>query len=480
MTLEKLLYFIPKVEVPKKVVSFKEKLFWTLIVLVVYYILCQVTIYGLDPAASDYYKEMRAILAGNFASIITLGIGPIVMASIILQLLTGAKLIKFDLSTIEGRTYYQNVQRLLAIIFTLVEATMLVVSGQLPPRKEFVEAFGFGGAASIIIFQVFLGGLLIILLDDVVSKWGFGSGLSLFIAAGVSQEIMVGSFNPLPTEKGGEPAGAIPAFLASLSKGMPEFIRPGVAPDLLTVFATIIVFIVCLYAQLMRVEIPLVYGRIGKFGRRFPVPLIYASNLPVIFAMALLMNFRIWATLLSSKGFSEITILGHKLTLWTIDAQGHVTGGLLYYLMPNTLFAEHLAQGVLTWHEILNAIIFTIFMVIASIIFSILWVEVSGMDAESLAKRLHEAGMQIPGFRRDERVMIRILNRYIPAVTILGGAFVGLLAAFATLTGAFGGGTGVLLTVGIIYNLYQEIASHQLIEMHPIIRKLVGERKVVF
>jgi len=477
--LEKLFYYIPKVEVPRKVVSFREKLFWTLIVLIVYYILCQVTIYGLDPTASDYYKEMRAILAGNFASIITLGIGPIVMASIILQLLTGAKIIKFDLSTIEGRTYYQNVERLLAIIFTLIEASMLVISGQLPPRKEFIEALGFGKAASILVFQVFLGGLLIILLDDVVSKWGFGSGLSLFIAAGVSQEIMVGAFNPLPTE-GGEPAGAIPAFLVSLSKGMPEFVRPGLAPDLLTVFATIIIFIICLYAQVMRVEIPLVYGRIGKFGRRFPVPLVYASNLPVIFAMALLMNFRIWATLLSTKGLNEITIFGHSITLWVIDAGGHVTGGLLYYLMPNTLFTEHLVQGILTKHEILNAIIFTIFMVITSIIFSVLWVEVSGMDAESLAKRLHEAGMQIPGFRRDERVTLRILKRYIPAVTILGGAFVGLLAAFATLTGAFGGGTGVLLLVGIIYNLYQEIASHQLMEMHPIIRKIVGERKIAF
>ncbi|MCQ8905713.1 MAG: preprotein translocase subunit SecY, partial [Methanothermobacter sp.] len=69
----------------------------------------------------------------------------------------------------------------------------------------------------------------------------------------------------------------------------------------------------------------------------------------------------------------------------------------------------------------------------------------------------------------------KILKRYIPTITILGGAFVGLLAFVADLTGSLGGGTGVLLTVGIVYRLYEEIAQEQLMDMHPILRSFLGD-----
>ena len=67
------------------------------------------------------------------------------------------------------------------------------------------------------------------------------------------------------------------------------------------------------------------------------------------------------------------------------------------------------------------------------------------------------------------------MKKYIPALTVLGGLFVGLLAFGADLTGALGGGTGVLLTVGIIYRLYEEIAQEQLMEMHPMLRNFLGQ-----
>ena len=118
-------------------------------------------------------------------------------------------------------------------------------------------------------------------------------------------------------------------------------------------------------------------------------------------------------------------------------------------------------------------------MVVGSILFSMLWVGVSGMNAENLAEKLVNSGMQIPGFRTDKRIIQKVLNRYVPYLTIMGGAFVGALAAGAEFTGALGGGTGVLLTVGIIYHLYEEIASEQLVEMHPAIRNFIGEHGII-
>jgi preprotein translocase subunit SecY len=85
--------------------------------------------------------------------------------------------------------------------------------------------------------------------------------------------------------------------------------------------------------------------------------------------------------------------------------------------------------------------------------------------------------MQIPGFRRNPQVIERVMERYIPQVTVLGGALVGLLAVMANMLGTVGqvSGTGLLLTVSITYKLYEEIAEEQLMEMHPMMRQMFGD-----
>jgi preprotein translocase subunit SecY len=84
--------------------------------------------------------------------------------------------------------------------------------------------------------------------------------------------------------------------------------------------------------------------------------------------------------------------------------------------------------------------------------------------------------MQIPGFRQNVRSIERVLEQYIPQVTVIGGALVGLLAVMANMLGTIGGvsGTGLLLTVSITYKLYEEIAEEQLMEMHPMMRQMFG------
>jgi len=100
------------------------------------------------------------------------------------------------------------------------------------------------------------------------------------------------------------------------------------------------------------------------------------------------------------------------------------------------------------------------------------------MGPEAVARQIQSSGMIIPGFRRDPRVLKRVLERYIPQVTIISGAFVGLLAATADMIGTVGNtsGTGVLLTVGILIRLYEEIGKEQMMEMHPVLRGFFGGR----
>ena len=435
---------LPQVRSPTYRVPFKEKLKWTGIILILYFILGQIALFGLSGNAVDQFAQLRAVLAGEFGSIITLGIGPIVSASIILQLLVGGKILKLDLSTHEDKAFFQGLQKTLALVFTLFEAAVLVFTGTLAPSSPEL--------AWVVILQIFIGGLLIIFLDEVVSKWGFGSGVGLFIAAGVAQQIIVGSLNPLSAPgQPGEPSGAIPQFFYSLTTSQPDFSL------LLPVLSVIVVFLVVVYAQSMRVEIPLSYGGVKGARGKYPLKFIYASNMPVILASALLLNVQLFAALFQKLGFP---ILGEI-------SNGQAISGLAYYLTTPT------SLGVL-FTDPLRVLFYGVVFIILCVLFSWLWVELSGIGPKQVAKQLHGMGMQIPGFRSSRTQFERILKKYIPVITVLGGAFVGFLAFGADLTSALGGGTGVLLTVGIVYQLYEEIAQEQLMDMHPMLRNFLG------
>ncbi|MBU2496447.1 MAG: preprotein translocase subunit SecY, partial [Nanoarchaeota archaeon] len=130
-------------------------------------------------------------------------------------------------------------------------------------------------------------------------------------------------------------------------------------------------------------------------------------------------------------------------------------------------------KGGLTNIAIMQSIVYTLLMVGGSVLFAVFWVKTAGMDARSQAKNIMASGLQIPGFRRDERILEAILNRYIMPLTVMGGIAVGLLAAVADLLGALVMGTGILLAVMIVYKLYEEIAHQHAMDMHPSLKKFI-------
>lgn len=437
--------YLPQVKSPSYRVPFKEKLKWTGVILILYFVLTQIPLFGLSPTAVDQFSQLRAVMAGSFGSIITLGIGPIVSASIILQLLVGGKILNLDLSQHDDKAFFQGTQKLLAVIFTLFEGGVLVLTGSLSASSP--------SLVWVMILQITIGGILIIFLDEVVSKWGFGSGVGLFIAAGVSSQIVTGSLNPLssPTSPG-VPSGAIPQFLYLLTTGQPDFSL------LIPIIAVVAVFLVVVYAESMRVEIPLSFGGVKGARGKYPLKFIYASNMPVILTSALLLNVQLFAAMFQKLGFP---ILG------TIS-NGRAISGVAYYLTTPYGLSSLITNP-------LQVLIYGVVFIASCVLFAWLWVELSNIGPKAVAKQLHGMGMQIPGFRSSRSQFERILKKYIPAITVLGGAFVGLLAFGADLTGALGGGTGVLLTVGIVYKLYEEIAQEQLMDMHPMLRKFLGD-----
>jgi preprotein translocase subunit SecY len=163
-----------------------------------------------------------------------------------------------------------------------------------------------------------------------------------------------------------------------------------------------------------------------------------------------------------------------------VYADGQPVGGLFYYLAPIQRPEDWMwwsgAVAQETWQVLIRIGIDLTFMIIGGAIFAIFWVETTDMGPEATAKQIQNSGMQIPGFRQNIGVIEKVMERYIPQVTVIGGALVGLLAVMANMLGTIGGvsGTGLLLTVSITYKLYEEIAEEQLMEMHPMMRQMFG------
>ncbi len=456
-----LLMNLPEVAGPtQKRLSFKEKLKWTLIILVLFFVLGLVPLFGLGQNALQQFEYLSIILGAKFGSIISLGIGPIVTASIVLQLLNGSGIVKFDLTKEEGKKTFQGVQKLLAIFFIVFEAIIYVFMGGLAPAQAFQGTGLFLNFQLLLVFQLLLGGIMILFMDEVISKWGFGSGVSLFIAAGVSEEIFIRGLSPLPSPTNPSIAtGAVPALFQSLSAGDPTT----AALMFAGVVSTILVFVIAVYAQAMKVEIPLSFGRVRGHGIRWPLSFIYTSNIPVILVAALMANVQLWARLLQNWG---LPILG------TFVGNTPSTGLVAWLYSPNIV--EKVITGSLRFTDINHALVYALFMIAGAVLFSWFWVQTSGMDAASQAKQIMSSGLQIPGFRKDQRVLERILQRYIGPLTIMGAIAVGFLAAFADLTGSLSRGTGILLAVMIIYRLYEEIARQHMMDMNPMMRKFMG------
>lgn len=97
--------WFPEVERPKRHVPLKEKFMWTGIALLLYFVLAEIPLYGIPQQVQDYFATLRFVLAGRSGSLLTLGIGPIVTASIIMQLLVGSEIVRLDLSNPEDRRF---------------------------------------------------------------------------------------------------------------------------------------------------------------------------------------------------------------------------------------------------------------------------------------------------------------------------------------------------------------------------------------
>ncbi|MFA4953437.1 MAG: preprotein translocase subunit SecY [Candidatus Pacearchaeota archaeon] len=469
MDLRNIFNFIPEVKKPvEKKLEFKTKAKWTLIILGIFFLLGNISLFGLSVNALARFDFLATVLAADFGSLISLGIGPIVMGSIILQLLSGAGIIKIDTTTPEGKKFFQGIQKLLVFFFIIFEAMIYVLMQGLQADP----LLGTIGPV-ILIFQLILGGLAIFYMDDVMHKWGFGSGVSLFIAAGVSARLFTQAFqfvnaqgkNCLLDFSNTACSGKILVFIQSIINKSPIEAYSALA----AIIATIIIFLMVVWAQSLKVEIPLSFGRIRGYGVKWPLAFFYASVIPVILVAALIANIQLFGGIMQNK-VGHPTILGNFINGQAIcESDGC---GLAFWLGSTSLI-DLIIRKAFLWKYVYQAITHVLFFMILATLFSVFWVKTAGMDAKSQAKNISASGLQIAGFRQDERILESVLDRYIMPLTFMGGAAIGLLASVTDLFGALVGGTSILLVIMIMFQFYQSIAKEHMMDMNPAMRKFM-------
>lgn len=478
--LRKIFHYIPEVRKPdEKKLSFNEKAKWTLILLISFFVLANIPLYGLSANALAQFEFLAVILATEFGSLISLGIGPIVMASIILQLLTGSQILNIDTTTEEGKRFFQGLQKLGVLFFIVFEAIVFVMLQGLQPMPGF---------AGILIFQLILGGLAIYYMTEISDKWGFGSGVSLFIAAGVSWSIMTSAFQFMDAQgrnclvNFGTVAcpGRVFALIQAIMDQMPIELLSAAA----AIIATLIIFMAIVWAQSLKVEIPLSYGRIRGYGIKWPLSFFYTSVIPIILAAALMVNIQLFGGL--AYNAAEPCIMGIEdqcegiakfasyFTFLGEYRDGQAISGLGFWV-GSTNIVELLIRGGFMPHYLLQGFIHMIFFMFFATLFSVFWVKTAGMDSKSQAKKIMASGLQVSGFRQDQRILESILDRYIMPLAVMGGLAIGFFASIANLMGALIEGTAILLVVMIMFQFYQNIAQQHQMDMHPMMKKFVKE-----
>jgi len=451
--LAKLGLVIPSAPRPVRKVSLGKRLLFTMLVAIAYVMLASTKLYGIQMAGrgaiSPIISIILAMQSGTFAQ---LGIGPIVTAGLILQILVGAKIIDIDLNDPEARKNFTLASKGLGIILAIVEATGFVVSGVYWYVPQAVPIW----VKVAVVAQLIWGGIIIIMLDEAVQKgWGLGSGVSLFILIGVAWRFFGDLLTPHPIQSGGEVYGLIPYIVNSVRSNTLNFWYIFVErlamgyPTIVGFLTSLFLIAILSYLNAARINVPIVISRYGGIKTKVPLQLLYVTNIPVLLTGILISDIILF-----------LSLLQNYIGVNTVN-------NIRQYLSPPTLYSFVYRP----W----QAITYTVMFMVLCILFGLLWVEIAGLNPEAQAENLVKSGLEIPGMRRNPRVLASYLARYIYPLTVFSSLAVAIISLVGDIFGSYGTGTGILLAVGIVYNYYQLLVYERTLEMYPMLSRLLGE-----
>jgi len=454
--------YLPQVPKPKRKISLQTKLLWCGACVTIYMVMGQTPLFGATTPEFDFLAFARVIFASQQGSLVELGIGPIVTAGLLMQLLRGSDILKFDFKRPEERGIFQTATKMLTYFVIVVEGAVYAWAVYGPNIQD-------PTILGVIIGQLIGASIIVMFMDELIQKgWGLGSGISLFIACGVAQQILWSLFSPLAAGDGGS-IGIFPFIIQQAQLGMlfewtgfmDVFFRSNQLPSIFGLLLTVGVLLILVYTQGMKVEIPIVSTKYRGFAATYPIKLMYVSNIPVILASALTANVvfmaqMVWAQVNPRNASPFFNILAQ----YDPTSPATPIGGIIYYMTP--------PRGLdLVALDPMRGVLYVLFMIGIVVVFGKLWVELGGLSSKKAAQNLLDADVVIPGFRRSNKPVEMLLNKYIPSVTILGSVILGLIAGVSDILGVFGSGIGILLTVDILINYYNQLVREKVEVVMP-------------
>ncbi|MDI6885639.1 MAG: preprotein translocase subunit SecY [archaeon] len=457
---------IPMVKRPKRHLPLKTKLAFTFSILILYFALGNIPLFGLSPESLDLFGRWRAIFAGQTFSLTALGVLPIINASIILQIFAGPKIMKLDLTDPDDQAFYLSIQKLLVLCFAAI-ISFTYAKGFYMPDPGIASQLGVSlrFISFVLFIQVFTGGMLIYYMEEVISRWGIGSGVGLFIVAGVSHQIINGLINWMP-EESGFAIGIIPRWIEIAGQVEPYEVAEGVIVFLfqhhvIALITTIAMFFIVIYLESTRIEIKILCHSLRRrHGRiRFPINFVhftYAFFIPLMFAGSILPSIQGLGSMLFHRG---IPIFG------TYE-YGTATSGLMYYLSP--IYGPwdwfpplmHSAYpNIMGWQVAVRVVANILIIATGAMIIALLWIKFSpGMEARDIRAMIHN--VPIYSYSRSIKAIKRGLDRYMLKIGMMGCGLLGALLVITNMFGTLGAVTSLdlILAVSIIYGLYEEMA----------------------
>lgn len=448
--------FVPEVIAPERKVLFQQKMMWTGVTLLIFLVMLEIPLYGIALSdGSDPLYWLRMMLASNRGTLMELGISPIVLAGMVFQLLQGTKIIQVNMQDKQEREHFQAAQKLFAILLAVGQATVYVLTGMYGRPLDLGIA-----VCLLLILQLVFAGVVVILLDELLQKgYGLGSGISLFTATNVCEQVFWKAFAPTTFNngRGAQFDGAVVETFHLLGTQkdkkralLEAFYRPN-APNMFQLIATIVVFFVVVFLQGFRIELPVKSTRQRGPHGSYPIRLFYTSNIPIMLQGALSLNIFLISQMLFMKWPKNILVqLLGSYDVRPGQSQLFAVGGLAYYIQPPMLLTEALMDPIKT-------LVYIGYVLGSCAVFSTTWIEIAGTSPKDVAKQFKDQGLVIAGHR--DTSVYRELKKIIPTAAAFGGATIGALSVACDLMGTLGLGTSILLACTTIYGYYELAAK---------------------
>jgi preprotein translocase subunit SecY len=462
------------VERPKRHVPLKTKLVFTIAILILYFALGNIPLFGLSPESLDLFGRWRALFAGQRFSLSAVGIMPIINASIILQILAGPKIMKLDLTNPRDQAFYLSMQKLLVLCFVIFTSFTCVI-GFYKPNQDIADLFGVSlrFISCLLFLQVFFGGMLIYYMEEVVSRWGICSGLGLFIVADVSHQIITGLINWMPGNSG-LAAGVIPRWVQIAQQVEPYKISDGgmvflFEHHLIALITTVALFFLVVYLMCARIEIKIpgyLRWRGGRGRVRFPIKFAHFSYAIVVPLVFLNLGRVLQASI---QGLGRLLYSRGNTFFGAYDEMGTAVSGLVFYLhpiySPGDWFPPLLHSvypNIAGWQIAVRIATDMSIMVTCAMIIALLWIKLTpGLETRDVRAMVRESGLPIYGHSRDLKAIKRAVDRYTTRIVMMGCGVLGALLVIANMFGTLGlvSVLYLIIAVIVIYASYEEITS---------------------